>query len=54
MWISQLINNSLVMWKLGGVGTEVGGGALSTKPEDEQKMFCVCLWFSSLEPDQEE
>lgn len=41
----------MVMWKLGGVGTEVGGGASSTKPEDEQKMLSVCLWFFLLEPD---
>ena len=55
MWISQLINNPVVMWNLGGAGAEAGGGgAPSTKPGDEQKMFCVCVWFFSLEPDQEE
>lgn len=44
----------MVIWKLGGVVTEVGGGASGTKPEDEQKMFSVWLWFFLLEPDQEE
>lgn len=42
------------MWNLGGAGAEVGGGAPSTKPGDEQKVFCVCAWCFSLESDQED
>jgi len=46
MWISQLINNPMVMWNQGGAGAEGGGGVPVQNQEVNRRCFVHVCGFS--------